>query len=463
MNILESFEHKLRSAADPIAAFQSGEIGKGMAIQTPFGEKPLIYADYVASGRALKQVEEFVMTEVLPFYANSHTEQSHCGATMTRMREAARAMIARKCGATTEDHAVIFGGSGATTGLNQLVHLFDIKNTPSVVLVGPYEHHSNLLPWRESGAKVIEIAEAKEGGVDLNNLKEVLEAQAEGVQIIGAFSAASNVTGVCTDPAPVSELIKSFGGKVIWDYAGGGPYLPMSMKPGGVEIDALVFSPHKFIGGPGASGVLILRRDAIRTTQPSRPGGGTVVFVNAEQHDYVARLEQREEGGTPNVIGDIRAALAVIVKDVVGQEYITKRNQELSARAFAAWQNVEGLRLLAPNNQQRLPIFSFVPLMPNGQRIDYKKFTTALSEQYGIQARGGCSCAGPYVHDLLSIGEDESAFLRGELLAGRDDDKPGFVRLNFSYLMADETVAYILEAIRALISAYGKSDAVAAA
>ncbi|MCH2249855.1 MAG: aminotransferase class V-fold PLP-dependent enzyme [Cognatishimia sp.] len=463
MKILERFEHQLRSAQDPIKAIADGEIGKGIEIDTPQGRKPLIYADYVASGRALRQVEEFVMTELLPFYANSHTEQSHCGATMTQMREEARAVIGAKCRANATDHAVIFGGSGATTGLNQLVHLFDVKNTPSVILVGPYEHHSNLLPWRESGARVIEIKEAPRGGVDLPHLKAVLQSIPSGTQIIGAFSAASNVTGVCTDPAPVSRSIKEFGGKVVWDYAGGGPYLPISMLPRGVEIDAIVCSPHKFLGGPGASGVLIVRRDAVKMLAPSRPGGGTVVFVNETTHDYVARLEQREEGGTPNVIGDIRAALAMIVKDVVGEDYIAQHNHKLSARVFDAWADVPGLHVLAGANRDRLPIFSFVPMTDDGTRIDYKDFTRALSDHYGIQARGGCSCAGPYVHQLLDISEDASAELRAELLAGDDAGKPGFVRLNFSYLMDDATVAYILAAIPSLISAFGAKGTVAAA
>ncbi|WP_370228599.1 aminotransferase class V-fold PLP-dependent enzyme [Cognatishimia sp.] len=463
MKKLEMFEHQLRSAPAPVNSIAQGEIGKGIHIETPFGRKPLIYADYVASGRALQQVEDFILQNVLPYYANSHTEQSHCGAAMTQMREEARAVIADKCGSNPTEHAVIFGGSGATTGLNQLVHLFDVKSKPSVVLVGPYEHHSNLLPWRESGATVIEINEAPDGGVDLADLQATLRNIPRDVQIIGAFSAASNVTGVCTDPTPVTQAIKEAGGKVVWDYAGGGPYLPMSMAPGGVAIDAMVCSPHKFLGGPGGSGVLIVRRDAVQTQSPSRPGGGTVVFVNETTHDYVARLEQREEGGTPNVIGDIRAALAMIVKDVVGNDAIAQRNQELSERVFQAWSNVPGLHLLAPENQTRLPIFSFVPTDAEGVRFDYKDFTRALSDHYGIQARGGCSCAGPYVHRLLSISDETSAELRADLLAGDDKDKPGFVRLNFSYMMDEETVTYVLEAIPALISAYRAKNTVAAA
>ncbi len=456
---LSNFDNMLKSLPDPVASLRDGLIGADVMIETPTGPKKMIYADYVASGRALRQVEDFVLQEVLPYYANSHTEQSLCGARMTQMREEARDIIANHCGADPKEHAVIFGGSGATTGLNQAVHLFGIPQAlaagkPVHVLVGPYEHHSNLLPWRESGATVIEIKEAPEGGVDLDDLQTVLNSLDSDGLLIGAFSAASNVTGVCTDPAPISRLIKAKGGKVLWDYAGGAPYLQMSMTPGGVAIDALVFSAHKFVGGPGASGVLIIRRDAPETQQPSRPGGGTVVFVNAHQHDYVAKLEQREEGGTPNVVGDIRAALAVLVKEAVSQTTIDQINLKMSEAAFAALENTSGLKLLAPSRKARLPIFSFVPMQADGSRIDYKDFTTALSNNHGIQARGGCSCAGPYVHALLDIDDTWSAELRDQLLAGEDKDKPGFVRFNLSYLMDQNSVEAIFAGISAQLAEF---------
>ncbi|UZD91562.1 aminotransferase class V-fold PLP-dependent enzyme [Cognatishimia activa] len=449
---LSKFEINLHDLADPIATFRQSVIGSDVMLETEDGAKKMIYADYVASGRALRQVEEFVMNEVLPFYANSHTEQSFCGARMTRMREEARAIVARHCNANVDEHAVIFGGSGATTGINQAIHLFGVHNAvragePVTVFVGPYEHHSNLLPWRESGAKLIEIREAKEGGADLEDLQQKLAQHASTGIVIGAFSAASNVTGVCTDPAPVSQLIKSHGGRILWDYAGGAPYLAMSMKPNGVDIDAIVFSPHKFVGGPAASGVLVIRQDAVVTTIPSRPGGGTVVFVNENQHDYVSRLEQREEGGTPDVIGDIRAALAILIKETIGQKKIDQINSKMSSIGMSHFQNLPQAKLLAEARATRLPIFSFVPHDLSGNAIDYKEFTIALSQKQGIQARGGCSCAGPYVHQLLDIDDQTSAILRADLLQGDDRKKPGFVRFNLSYLMDDDTIDAIFDGI----------------
>ena len=450
---LARFEAALRALPDPVDALSKGQIGKDTTFETPYGNKPLIYADYIASGRPLRQVEEFVMSEVLPYYANSHTVDSFCGATMTAIREEAREVIAAKCGGNTRDHAVIFSGSGATSGLNQLVHLLGLRaavmrGERAFVLVGPYEHHSNLLPWRESGAEVIEIAEAAHGGPDISQLRAALEVCTTQGMTIAAFSAASNVTGVCSDVVAITRLVKAHGAAMVWDYAGGGPYLPIDLSCG---ADAVALSPHKFIGGPGASGVLVVRRDAVRTTTPSRPGGGTVAFVNEHRHDYVERIEQREEGGTPNVIGDIRSALALIVKDVIGQEWIASRNTELAKRAFAAWQDVPGIEMLAPDRAQRLPFLSFVPRAPNGQRIDYRAFTRALSDRYGIQARGGCSCAGPYVHRLMQIDDTWSKQIRADILSGDTRSKPGFVRLNLSYLMDEDTVSYILNAVRELV------------
>jgi selenocysteine lyase/cysteine desulfurase len=452
-NPLIGFEHNLRSLPDLVASLKTGLIGGGTEILTPEGPKPLIYADYVASGRALRQVEEFMLTEVLPYYANSHTEASFTGARTTALREAARATIAEKCAANEADHAVIFAGSGATTGLNRLVHLFGIREALSqgekaFVLVGPYEHHSNLLPWRESGAEVLEVAEAPEGGIDLSDLIEKLAYATTKGMTVAAFSAASNVTGICTDIATITRAVKTAGARMVWDYAGGGPYLPINMAPApGAEIDAIALSPHKFIGGPGASGVLIVRRDAVSATTPSQPGGGTVRFVNAHQHDYLPRLEDREEGGTPNILGDIRAALTLIVKDVIGQDRMTTRNADLAARAFSALDGVPGLRILGADHQNRLPIISFVIDTPD---FNHNDFTTRLSDQFGIQARGGCSCAGPYVHRLMHIDDQTSNRLRSEILSGDESHKPGFVRFNLSVLMPEDEVDYILSSVAEL-------------
>lgn len=449
---LDAFRESL-AGDNAIAALRAGLVGKNAKIEGPFGVKKLVYADYVASGRALMQIEDFILEQVLPYYANSHTEASYCGGFMTRLRRDARAAIAACCGAGPE-HAVIFAGSGATAGINRLVKLLGVADAVVAgrrvrILIGPYEHHSNILPWRESGAEVVEIAECSTGGPDLAALDEALKQPAD--LTVCAFSAASNVTGIVTDVAAVTSIAKAAGAKMVWDYAGAGPYLPIDMSPDkDAAIDAVVVSPHKFIGGPGTSGVLILRRDAAVTVKPSWPGGGTVKFVSPTGHDYSQSLEAREEAGTPNVVGDIRAALAFLVKEAIGAEAMQAKSAELTRSAIAAWQRNERLELLGPLEPKRLPIFSFRVKDGKGGHVHQQLVTRMLSDRFGIQARGGCACAGPYVHRLLGIDDEESQRLREAILSGQEMLKPGFVRLNFSVLLADEEVAFILDAVAKL-------------
>ncbi|WP_164658530.1 aminotransferase class V-fold PLP-dependent enzyme [Tropicibacter sp. Alg240-R139] len=427
-----------------------GLIGENVLIPGLHGDVPLVYADYVASGRALKQVEEYVATHILPFYANSHTEASYCGSYMTRLRRDARAEIARLGGATEKD-AVIFTGSGATAGLNRLVNLMGVEQADRpVVLIGPYEHHSNILPWRESKAQVIEIPEGITGGPDLAALEAALIEHKAADLVIGSFSAASNVTGIITDPDPVTRLLKRYGALSVWDYAGGGPYLPMTMGQGAVRKDAIVVSPHKFPGGPGASGVLIVNKAAVKRDCPSWPGGGTVSFVSPWGHDYSDDLAVREEAGTPNVIGDIRAALAFIVKDVVGADEIAAREAKYNKMALDGWADNPHLTLLGTDVGHRLPIFSFLVQDKSGAPVHQQLFTRMLSDIYGIQARGGCACAGPYAHRLLGIDHEMSMALHADLEAGRELQKPGWVRLNFSYLMDEGTAQFIIDSVNDL-------------
>ncbi|MGP9791767.1 aminotransferase class V-fold PLP-dependent enzyme [Roseinatronobacter sp. NSM] len=440
---------------DRLAWLRAGLIGEGVPVPGPFGSHPLVYADYVASGRALQQVEQFVMSDVLPYYANSHTEASFCGATMTQMRRAARATIARLTGAN-DDHAVIFAGAGATAGINRLVQLLGVPQALAaggrvVVFVGPYEHHSNILPWRESGAEVVEIPEAATGGPDMDVLAQALAATGDAALRIGAFSAASNVTGVITDVDPLTRLLRAHDVRSVWDYAGAGPYLPIDMHGGGdCAKDAVVISPHKFLGGPGASGVLIVRKDAVARTTPVMPGGGTVRFVSPWGHVYADGLEAREEAGTPNVIGDIRAALAFMVKHAIGQPVMQARHAALDARARAVWDRNPRLELLGMDKGPRLPIFSFRIRDGQGGYVHHQLFTRMLSDCYGIQARGGCACAGPYAHRLLGIDAAQSQRLLDAIQAGDEMAKPGWVRLNFSVLLDDAKADHIISAVDAL-------------
>lgn len=455
--LFEAFRADIRAriAAGTLA---DSIIGKGAAVDGPFGPQPLLYADYAASGRALREIEHFVIEHVLPVYANPHTQASFCGRSINALRRTARAEVARFCDAGDDD-AVIFAGSGATAGIQKLVRLFgadrfDESGSPALVLLGPYEHHSNLLPWRESGADVIELAEDRDGGPDRTALARALE-QARGRRIIGAFSAGSNVTGALSDVVALSRMVQAAGGKVIWDYAGAAPYLPMAMRPAsGVHVDALVFSPHKFLGGPASSGVLVVRRDAVVIDRPSAPGGGTVGFVSPEGHDYLSDLSAREEAGTPNVIADIRTALAAIVRSCMVEAGLDLRAQALCRAALACWCEHPRIEVLGCTQAERLPIISFRVRDGAGAIVHHQLVTRILSDCFGVQARGGCACAGPYVHRLLGIDEAASRAIHTAIRAGQELDKPGFVRVNFSPLMSDAEVARLVASVAQVADGY---------
>jgi selenocysteine lyase/cysteine desulfurase len=416
-------------------------IGKGRLVDGPLGPQPLLYADYAASGRALREIEDFVFEHVLPVYANPHTQASYCGRSINALRRVARAEVAKFCGAETGD-AVIFAGSGATAGLQKLVRLFGADQRGpdgqrALVLLGPYEHHSNLLPWRECGAEVIELPEDAAGGPDRAALADHL-ARGAGRRIIGAFSAGSNVTGALTDIAAVSRMVQAAGGKVIWDFAGAASYITMRMQPAAdVHVDALVFSPHKFVGGPASSGVLVVRRNAVVLDKPSAPGGGTVSFVSPSGHDYLADLTAREEAGTPNVIGDIRTALACIVRACMTEAGLDARAEAMCRAALARWRANPRIEVLGQAMNEHLPIVSFRMRDGEGKLVHHQLVTRIMSDCFGIQARGGCACAGPYVHRLLAIDAAHSQAIHQAIRFGAELDKPGFVRVNFSPLMDD--------------------------
>ena len=457
---------------DTVGDLRAGIIGENLRYKTPFGQQTLIYADYTASGRALQQVEDFVSKHVLPYYANSHTTASFCGAYITDLREKARQVIADQTNAGP-DCSVIFAGSGATAAVNRLValtgisnftkthnpspidhivRLCGIKNVPTAkiptVFIGPYEHHSNILPWRESGADVVEIAEGPDGGPDLIMLEQELIARQSCPLLIGSFSAASNVSGIITDIDAVTALLKKHGALAFWDYAGGGPYLTIDMNPGkGLEKDAVFLSPHKFPGGPGASGLLIIRNSTIVSKRPTWPGGGSVSYVSPWGHNYLDSVIEREEAGTPNIIGDIRAALVFLIKAAIGQEFITAREQQLGDNALAIWRNNPNLHLLGTDRPNRLPIFSFAVRDNNDGYVHHQLFTRMLSDITGIQARGGCVCAGPYGHLLLDVERKQSEKIRNAILIGQEIEKPGWVRLNFNYLMDDTTASSIIKQV----------------
>ncbi len=449
-----------------IDRIRAGVIGEGTLLDGPYGRRRITYADYTASGRSLDFIEDAIRAQVLPRYANTHTESSGTGLATGALREEARAAVHAAVGAGDE-HVVIFCGSGATSAVNKLIGILELRvadgpdrrfglgsQIPTrrrpVVFVGPYEHHSNELPWRETFADVVEIGADASGHVDVAELAAQLDRYASRPLLIGSFSAASNVTGILTDTDAIAALLHRYGALSFWDYAAAGPYLPIRMAPSvpgaGDGKDAVFLSPHKFIGGPQTPGVLVVRRDLVTNRVPTVPGGGTVAFVGPAEHRYLDDPVAREEGGTPAIVESIRAGLVMELKQAVGTDAIRVLEEHLWRRALRRWSANPDIEVLGSPTAQRLSIVSF--RIRHDDRYLHHNFVVALlNDLFGIQARGGCSCAGPYGHRLLAIDRVHSDAYRDEIGLGCEGIKPGWTRINFNYFISDTVADYLIDAV----------------
>ena len=472
--------HALRSprdipipAADPAAlidTIRASVIGDDEAVAGPFGVRRVTYADFTASGRSLTFIEDYIREAVLPLYANTHTESSGTGLQTTRFREEAREIIRASVGAG-DPHAVIFTGAGSTSAVNKLVAVLGLRipaelddryglsaRIPAaerpVVFVGPFEHHSNELPWRESIADVVVIHEDADGHIDRAHLAAELARYADRPLRIGSFSAASNVTGIVSDTYGIAHLLHEHGALSFWDFAAAAPYVAIEMDPPDDPLaykDAIFISPHKFIGGPGTPGVLIARRELFRNRVPTVPGGGTVAYVNPQEHVYLADIEHREEGGTPAIVESIRAGLVFALKSAVGVDAIRSRETSFIDRAIERWGTHPDIEILGNRSAERLSIVSFV-VRHDGRYLHHNLVVAILSDLFGIQSRGGCSCAGPYGHRLLGIDIETSHEFEREISRGCEGIKPGWVRVNFNYFISEAVFEFILAAVELVAS-----------
>lgn len=463
---------------------RSEVVGADATVPTPFGGRLLTYCDYTASGRCLGFVERYLLG-VAERYANTHTEDDVTGRSMTRLLRDAEVAI-KACVNAGPGGRIIATGTGSTGAIRKFQELLGVALPPAtrgllfslvegfvggarteslaafleerrpLVIVGPYEHHSNEVSWREGLATVAATRLSADGGVDLDHLEEILARHAgSGRTVIGSFSACSNVTGMKTPVHDVARLLHAYGALACFDYSASAPYVKIDMNPeagpagGDPSLDAIFLSPHKFLGGPGSSGILVFNEAAYPTDLPPSVGaGGTVAYVSRTRHDFLTDIEAREKAGTPGVFQTMRAALAFLVKRAVGEEVIQRRETELIARALGRWRRHAGIEILGnPDPGRRIAICSFNVVAPEGGYLHPKLVTTLLNDLFGIQSRAGCSCAGPYGHDLLGIGVELSERYREWILKGYEGIKPGWCRVGFHYTMDDPEADYVIDAV----------------
>jgi selenocysteine lyase/cysteine desulfurase len=438
--------------------FRRNIVGIDAAFDTPYGKKDLIYADWIASGRLYGPIEDQIKNQFGPMVGNTHSEASETGRTMTIAYHHAHKLIKTHVNAN-EDDVIITTGFGMTSALAKFQRILGIKvperlskycNLPEeekpVVFLTHMEHHSNQTPWLESLCDVVVMEPGENLYINPENLRKELKKYQHRQVKIGSFSACSNVTGIITPYYELAEIMHEFGGYCFVDFAASAPYVKIDMHPpkAAQKLDAIFFSPHKFLGGPGSSGVLVFCRHLYKNRIPDHPGGGTVLWTNPwGEHSYFSDIEIREDGGTPGFLQAIRTALSIQLKEQMNVDKIHDREQQLTARAFEGLRSIEGLNILGDNDLERIGVFSFYIV-----GLHHNLIVKLLNDRFGIQVRGGCSCAGTYGHFLLNVDWETSHRITEKINRGDLSEKPGWVRLSIHPTMTDEELDKIVDAIR---------------
>lgn len=453
-------------SANHFTTIRPNIIGIDSTFKTPYGEKRLIYADWIASGRLYRPIEHKLAEEIGPFLGNTHTETSEVGQRMTKAYHLAHQQIKNHVNAGPED-VILTTGFGMTGALVKFQRILGLKSCAEVtgkeclkeaerpvVFLTHMEHHSNHTTWYETAADVVVIEPGNDLLVDLNRLEEALIRYKNRKRKIGSFTACSNVTGIRTPYHQMAALMHRYGGLAFVDFAASAPYEPIDMHPEDPleKLDAIFFSPHKFLGGPGASGVLIFDSTLYKIKSPDQPGGGTVDWTNPwGEYKFIDDIEVREDGGTPGFLQAMKTAMAISLKNRMGTGQIHNREQELLYKAFQGMRQIRGLTLLADSVEDRLGVISFYY-----SRIHYNLVVRLLSDRFGVQVRGGCACAGTYGHYLLNVSHDQSKKITDKINQGDLSEKPGWVRLSLHPTMTDEELDIILEALDAIGTHYSK-------
>lgn len=440
------------------ARFRDGVIGIDQSFETVHGNRRIVYADWTASGRLYAPIERLLTEKIAPFIGNTHTETSETGATMTQAYHEALVRIKQHVGANAGD-AIICYGAGMTGVVNKFQRILGlrvheqfmdcVRTTPCqrpIVFVTHMEHHSNQTSWLETLAEVCVIEADAEGGVNLAHLDALLAQYVDRPVKIASITSCSNVTGLFTPYYDIAERMHRAGGLCFVDFACSAPYIDIDMHPADrpeAGLDAIYFSPHKFLGGPGTSGVLIFNKTLYRNRIPDNPGGGTVDWTNPwGEHKYIDDVEAREDGGTPGFLQAIRSALCIGLKDQMGVPNILARERELLAILWPGLQAIPGLHLLAADHPDRLGVLSFYI-----DGLHYNLAVQLLNDRYGIQVRGGCSCAGTYGHYLLQVSREHSKSITSQIDQGVLCDKPGWVRLSIHPTMTDAEAHLLVAAV----------------